>query len=134
VDRDRPYTLIYDGSCKVCRKFVSLLQTWDRRLVLELVPFQQTDIPRRFPWIRDSDFTSSMQLVRNSDGKTWQGAQAVEHILAVLPRGRLVSWMFSIPFARPLAEKLYRWFARNRYHLGCDQHCRPRGEGGNGRG
>jgi predicted DCC family thiol-disulfide oxidoreductase YuxK len=31
--------------------------------------------------------------------------------------------VFSIPFARPLAERFYRWFARNRYRLGCGEHC-----------
>jgi predicted DCC family thiol-disulfide oxidoreductase YuxK len=27
---------------------------------------------------------------------------------------------------RPLAEKFYRWFARNRYRLGCGEHCQLR--------
>jgi predicted DCC family thiol-disulfide oxidoreductase YuxK len=64
-----------------------------------------------------------MQVIRASDGKTWQGAAALEELLKVLPRGRLVSWMFRIPFARPVAEKFYRLFARNRYRIGCGEHC-----------
>ena len=36
------------------------------------------------------------------------------------------SWIFSIPFVRPLAERFYRWFARNRYRLGCGEHCQFR--------
>jgi len=27
---------------------------------------------------------------------------------------------------RPLAERFYRWFARNRYRLGCGEHCQFR--------
>ena len=57
------------------------------------------------------------------DGETWSGAAAIEHLLDVLPRGRLVSWLFKIPFVRGIADKVYRWFARNRYHLGCGKHC-----------
>ena len=66
-----------------------------------------------------------MQLV-GPGGRTWQGAAAIEHILDVLPKGKLVSWIFSIPFVRPLAERFYRWFARNRYKLGCGDHCASR--------
>jgi predicted DCC family thiol-disulfide oxidoreductase YuxK len=46
----------------------------------------------------------------------------VEQLLDVLPKGRFVSWIFSLPFARPVAEKLYRAFARNRYRLACKLH------------
>ena len=28
--------------------------------------------------------------------------------------------------ARPLAERFYRWFARNRYKFGCGEHCQFR--------
>ena len=29
-------------------------------------------------------------------------------------------------FARPLADRFYKWFARNRYKLGCGDHCQLR--------
>jgi predicted DCC family thiol-disulfide oxidoreductase YuxK len=78
-----------------------------------------------FPWIPARAYRDSVQLV-GPDGRTWQGAAAVEHILDLLPRGALLTWVFSIPFARPLAERFYRWFARNRYQLGCGEHCQYR--------
>ncbi|MEO7963147.1 MAG: DCC1-like thiol-disulfide oxidoreductase family protein [Gemmatimonadaceae bacterium] len=53
----------------------------------------------------------------------WQGAAAIEEIVRALPKGRLVSWMFAIPFARPIADRFYRWFARHRRQLGCGSHC-----------
>ena len=60
---------------------------------------------------------------RSQHRDTWQGAAALEHIIDALPKGRLITWIFSIPFVRPLAERFYRWFAMNRYHLGCGEHC-----------
>ena len=65
-------------------------------------------------------------MIRCWDGSTWQAAAALEELLNVLPKGRLISWLFSIPFARPLADRFYRWFARNRYRMGCGQHCAVR--------
>ena len=77
----------------------------------------------RFPWIPQRAYTESVQVIETRTGRTWQGAAALERILDILPKGKLISWIFSIPFARPLAEKFYRWFATNRYKLGCGEHC-----------
>lgn len=123
----RPYTVVFDGHCKVCGKLVKVLRSWDRTDILEIVSSQTPGVPTRFPWIPPRAFLESVQVI-GPGGKTWQGAAAIEQLLDVLPKGRLISWIFSIPFVRPLAERFYRWFARNRYHLGCGEHCAYRPE------
>jgi predicted DCC family thiol-disulfide oxidoreductase YuxK len=117
------YTVVYDGHCKVCGRMVKMLASWDRARDLEIISSQASSVEARFPWIPPRAYAESMQVIRASDGKTWQGAAALEELLKVLPRGRLVSWMFSIPFARRVAEKFYQLFARNRYRVGCGEHC-----------
>jgi len=118
----RDYTVVYDGSCNVCSRIASVLERRDSDKKLEIVPSSGEDVAGRFPWIPPGAYGESLQVIRTADNRTWQGAAAVEQLLDVLPKGRLVSWMFSIPFARPIAEKLYRTFARNRYRLGCKLH------------
>lgn len=122
----RSYTVIYDGNCNVCKKLVGLLDRWDGSGKLEVIPSQGAGVSARFPWIPARAFAESVQVVRASDGRTWQGAAAIEELLDALPRGRWITWLFSIPLARKLAEKFYRWFARNRYHMGCGEHCQLR--------
>ena len=117
------YTVVYDGSCRVCGKIVRGLTKWDRNKQLEIIPSQTPGLDARFPWILANEYSQSLQLIRTLDGTTWQGAASIEQLLDVLPKGRFVSWIFSIPFVRPLGEKFYRWFARNRYRLGCSDHC-----------
>jgi len=119
----RSYTVIYDGDCKVCGRIVKVLTRWDREGELEIIPSQAPSVRERFPWIPARAYVESLQVVRMSDGKTWQGGAALEQLLKVLPKGWLASWLFMIPFARPLAEKFYRWFARNRFRMGCSDHC-----------
>jgi len=119
----RPYTVIYDGHCKVCGKMVKLLTKWDRNRELEIIPSQAPGVQARFPWIPPRAYLESVQVIRTRDGKTWQAATALEELLEVLPKGRLLSWLFKIPFVRPLADRFYRWFARNRYRMGCGEHC-----------
>ena len=118
----REYTVIYDGSCNVCSRVACVLERRDRDNRLEIVPSAAEGVVSRFPWISPDEYRKSLQVVRTTDNRTWQGAAAVEQVLQVLPKGRFVSWIFSIPLARPIAEKLYRSFARNRYRLGCKLH------------
>lgn len=119
------YTVIYDGNCRVCTRLANALRKWDKHQLLEIVPSQAPGVTARFPWIPARAYAEALQMV-GANGETWSGAAAIEHILDVLPKGRLISWFFKIPFMRDLADKFYRWFARNRYRLGCGDHCMTR--------
>jgi predicted DCC family thiol-disulfide oxidoreductase YuxK len=121
----RAYTVVYDGDCRVCTRLAKILREWDHPHRLEVVSSQQQGVMARFPWIPPRAYVEALQLVA-ADGTTWQGAAAIEQLLGVLPRGRLVSWVFRLPFVRGLADRFYRWFARNRYRLGCGAHCLSR--------
>ena len=120
--RQRDYTVVYDGNCNVCRRIVSVLERRDKGNRLEIIPSTAAQASGLFPWIPPAAYAQSLQVIRKTDNHTWQGAAAVEQLLDVLPKGRFVSWIFSVPFARPVAEKLYRAFAKNRYRLGCKLH------------
>lgn len=117
------YAVVYDGHCQVCGRIVKMLARWDRNHDLEIIRSQAAEVSERFPWIPPRAYVESLQVIRIQDGKTWQAAAALEELLEILPKGRLVSWLFAIPLVRPIAEKFYRWFARNRYRLGCGDHC-----------
>lgn len=124
---EAPYTVVFDGQCKVCNRIVRVLGKCDRNHELEIVSSQTPGVQARFPWIPPRAYVDSLQLV-GPGGRTWQGAAAIEQLLDVLPKGKLVSWIFSIPFMRGLADRFYRWFARNRYKLGCADHCQARSQ------
>lgn len=119
------YTVVYDGMCKVCTRLAKVLRNWDKPHKLDIVSSQTPGVMARFPWIPPKAFTEALQMVAR-DGTTWSGAAAIEKLLDVLPKGRFISWIFRIPFARQIADKFYRWFARNRYRLGCGEHCMTR--------
>ena len=121
----RQYTVVFDGDCRVCTRLSNVLRQWDGERALEVVSSQQQGVMARFPWIPPRAYADALQLVA-ADGTTWQGSAAVEQLLHVLPRGRLVAWVFRVPYVRVLADHFYRWFARNRYRLGCGSHCQSR--------
>jgi predicted DCC family thiol-disulfide oxidoreductase YuxK len=115
------YTVVYDGHCNVCTRLANVLRAWDGEL--EVVASQSPGVMERFPWIPPAAYAEALQLV-GPGGTTWQGAAAIEQLLNILPRGRLFSWAFHIPLLRGVADRFYRWFARNRYQFGCGDHCR----------
>lgn len=121
----RPYTCVYDGMCKVCTRLSGVLDKWDRDGLIEVVPSQASGVMARFPWIPAHAYVEALQLI-GPGGQTWSGAAAIEQLLEILPKGKLISWLFKLPFARPIADRLYKWFARNRYKLGCGEHCQLR--------
>jgi predicted DCC family thiol-disulfide oxidoreductase YuxK len=121
----RPYTCVYDGQCKVCTRLTRVLRAWDRNEQIEIVPSQATGVMARFPWIPARAYADALQLI-GPGGRTWSGAAAVEQLLNVLPRGKFISWIFKIPYVRAIADRFYKWFARNRYRLGCGEHCQSR--------
>lgn len=117
------YTLVYDGNCKICGRLVELIKRWDSSHIIQTLPYQDESVGTRFPWISAEAYSRAMQLV-DDHGETWEGAEAVEQLLKILPRGKLLGWVFKLPLGGWLADSFYRWFARNRYRLGCGQHCR----------
>jgi predicted DCC family thiol-disulfide oxidoreductase YuxK len=122
----RAYTVIYDGACRICQGLVRRLGKWDERGLLEIVPSQGAGVGARVPGVAAGGIAEAGELNRGIDRHTRAGGAANEQIIDRLPKGKLVTWVFSIPFVRPLAERFYRWFARNRYRLGCGEHCQFR--------
>jgi predicted DCC family thiol-disulfide oxidoreductase YuxK len=121
----RAYTVVFDGDCKVCTRLSKVLRKWDSPRQLEVVSSQQPGVMARFPWIPPRAYADALQMIA-ADGTTWSGAAAIEQLLNVLPRGGWIAWVFKVPFVRTIADRFYRWFARNRYKLGCGAHCQSR--------
>lgn len=122
----RAYTLVYDGDCRFCVRSADLIASWDRGGAVELVPLQRGGLTQRFPWIPEGAYREAMQLI-GPDNETWSGAAAAEQLVKILPGGRPLGCLFALPFARPVADRVYRLVARNRFRLGCGTHCARRG-------
>ena len=94
----------------------------DRTGRLELLPYQDPAARARFRGVPDEAFEGALQLLLPG-GVRFEGADAVEEVLRLLPAGRIPGLLFWLPRARPLARRVYGWVARNRRRLGCSAHC-----------
>ncbi len=57
------YTVVYDGDCAVCLRFVDHLRRRDPEGTIELVAYREEGVPARFPWIDPARFEEALQLV-----------------------------------------------------------------------
>ena len=108
-------TLIYDGECGFCIRWVSRLKfiTKDN---LDYLASQQ--IFDRFPQISAKDYERSIQWV-DIEGNVFQGIEAVFRALACAPGKTWPLWIYrNIPGLSWVAEKGYQIVSRNRKFFG----------------
>src|SRR2546422_4460702 len=105
-----PASLIYDGACAFCRRWVERAHRCDRDGVLEMVPYQSPDLERRFPAVSREDCARRVHLV-DARGVVYRGAAAAREALRRLPGGRLWSLPFGLPGGLTAAERVYDWVA-----------------------
>ena len=124
MSRAPSYTLVYDGHCRICQRAVAAVRTLDPAGRIDIVASQDAGVRERLRAIPQAAFDEAMHLIA-TDGAVFRGAAALEELLRVLPRTRWFAFIFHVPFARDVADRVYRWVARHRHALGCGEHCRP---------
>jgi predicted DCC family thiol-disulfide oxidoreductase YuxK len=104
--------LVFDGDCGFCRFWIT---RWRHRTgnAVEYTPFQDPDIPRRFPEIARERFARAVQLIE-PDGRVSEAAEAVARLFALARRPSLL-WAYEhVPVVPPVTERAYRAVADHR--------------------
>ena len=113
-------TLLYDGNCGFCRKWVKRWQYLTQDQVL-YEPYQEAGTC--FPEIDPQRFTQSLQLVL-PNGLVLQGAHAVFSSLKGVFYLRWLLWSYErIPGFSGIAEWFYRKVAENRHRVWMNRAC-----------
>ncbi|NIR42775.1 MAG: DUF393 domain-containing protein [Gemmatimonadetes bacterium] len=123
------WVLIYDGDCGFCQRQVRFVERHDTKGRIEAVPFQTAELSRY--GIDRQAAEEAMHLVSPA-GDVWRGPAAAREVLKLLPRLKPLAWLFYLPGAMFVAERVYRWIARRRHRFGCDSAVCRRGTGRDG--
>ena len=107
-------TVLFDGSCSLCRASVARARRFDRHEHIEFLDLHDSQAAIRFPQVNREDAMRLMQAV-DSNGNVFGGVDAWARIGRLLPGWNLVSWLLLVPGIHWLAAKIYAWIARNRY-------------------
>ncbi|ACL23249.1 thiol-disulfide oxidoreductase DCC family protein [Chloroflexus aggregans] len=112
-----PYTMLYDGNCRLCRSQASLVAAYDEYDQIELIDANSAEARARFPEITLDEAMGQLHVV-GPDGTIYRGAEAVRELLLQLPALRGLGELLRLPGALTLAQPVYEFVARNRYLFG----------------
>ncbi len=124
----RRSTLVYDGDCSFCRRWVDRIARGDRSGTFEFVARQTEGLTERFPKLIEGDFNTGMRLI-TPDGTVHVGADAAYQIVRRLGYVRRIAWLYHVPGIHWITRTGYAWIAAHRQSLsgGCDDGtCKPR--------
>jgi predicted DCC family thiol-disulfide oxidoreductase YuxK len=107
-------TVLFDGSCSLCRTSVARTRRFDRHHRIEFLDLHDPQAAARFPQVNREEAMRLMQAV-DSNGRVFAGVGAWARIGRHLPGWNLIAWILLTPGTRWLAAKIYAWIARNRY-------------------
>ncbi len=106
-------TVLFDGTCSLCRASVVRIRPFDRGGRIEFLDLHDADLIRRFPNIDLEQAMRSMQAI-DKQGRVYTGADAWAQIGLKLPGWSLLAWLLLVPGVHGMALIIYRWIARNR--------------------
>ncbi len=128
------YHVIYDGNCNLCVTFAQLLEKFDSGQLFDYIAMQEEATLEQFG-ITAEDCNMGMILIdaRNPE-KRWQGSNAAEEIVNLLPAGNLfiaayrslpgMKWMGDLTYEQ-IRDNRYNWFGKrsstyySAYPFGC---------------
>jgi predicted DCC family thiol-disulfide oxidoreductase YuxK len=107
-------TVLYDGSCSICRGSAERVRRCDAHRRIELLDLHDASVPLRFPQVDHEIAMRWMQAV-DSVGRVYGGVDAWVRIGRLLRGWNLVAWLLLVPGIHWFAARIYSWVARNRY-------------------
>ena len=102
--------IIYNDACSFCRRWAGHLRRWDRAGRITLLPLQDDRAPALAGRPRGA-LEQAVHAVLPT-GEVATGAAAFRAICRFLPGGWLVRTALSLPYALPVAERVYHSIAR----------------------
>lgn len=108
---DVPLTVIYDGTCNLCRGSKERLERWKTADRFRFVMLQSPETKALLPGMSEEALAGQMHVLEGA--QVYGGADGWYRLMRYAPLwSAWLAWVTPRFVARPL----YRWIARNRFH------------------
>lgn len=107
-------TLFYDGTCPLCVNEINHLKRLDQNRRIAFEDIHAEDFTNRYPDV-DREEASAI-LLGDVHGRRIRGLDVTHRAWSLVGRGWLTAplrW----PLIRPVADRVYLWFAPRRYRI-----------------
>jgi len=111
------YSVIYDGHCNLCVNLVRSLESLDEGQRLQYIPMQDRVALARYG-LTPADGQAGMIVLNQSDpSQRWQGSDAAEVIVQLLPLAASLVKGYQASWLKPLGDQFYAYLRDRRYAL-----------------
>jgi predicted DCC family thiol-disulfide oxidoreductase YuxK len=114
----RPYILIYDGQCRLCRGAVRLIWRLGPDRPLQTIDFHDSGRMAQVPQVDPAQAAQSVILV-SPDGRQFRAYEAIVGVIGILPAIAWLSPLLRLTVVRPLGDRVYAWVAAHRHQISC---------------
>lgn len=116
----RRFTVLFDGSCGLCRKTMAVISALDvmKRVEIRDALSEWPALAGRFPSLTQADCLASMRVVR-SDGKVYDGFEGYRALAWALPLWWPLLPLMYAPGVPAIGRAIYGRVAVGRYQTGC---------------
>jgi predicted DCC family thiol-disulfide oxidoreductase YuxK len=113
-EKRQTWTVLYDAECGFCAWVLSGLLAWDGAHRLRPMALQHSEARDLLAGVQSAERMASWHLI-SPGGTRYSGGAAVEHVLRLLPGGRMPAAAFT--HFPGLTEKTYLWVADHRSQI-----------------
>jgi predicted DCC family thiol-disulfide oxidoreductase YuxK len=118
----RRATLVFDGRCGVCTRFVRVMKRLDRKQRVTAMPYQKPAVPASVGLTAEACKKAAWAVT--PEGRRYRGAGAVNLAVAVALDTNLPYAFYRLPLIKRAQDRAYDWIAANRHRLrGDEPHC-----------
>jgi predicted DCC family thiol-disulfide oxidoreductase YuxK len=115
-------TLIFDGRCGVCTRYVRIIKRFDRKQRITAVPYQMPGVPASAGLTVEACRRAAWAVT--PEGHRYRGAMAVNLVVAVALGTKLPYAFYRLPLIKCAQDRAYDWIAANRRRLpGDEPYC-----------
>ncbi|MCL9777149.1 thiol-disulfide oxidoreductase DCC family protein [Vibrio methylphosphonaticus] len=107
-------TIFYDGTCPLCKKEMAALTKHDENNKIDTVDIY-SDAFEAYPQIDRVEANTILHAL-DEDGRLWLGLDVTYHAWKLVGKG----WLYAPlrwRFIKPIADRCYLYFAKNRYQI-----------------
>jgi len=116
ADEGRGGVLLYDGACPFCSREAAQLKRADTKKRVRFVDISDPAFdPGAFDLSREA--VDAQLHFFDADGRLFRAMDAVRAMYRAVGQGRRMAWT-GLPLIRPVFDRFYRVFARNRLRWG----------------
>ena len=124
--KNKTITVLYDGLCPLCKREIRHIKRLDKHNRIEAVNIAEADFNPALYGCTFSQVNGQIHAFL-PDGTCITGMEVFRQLYSSLGLGFLINWT-KLPVAQQVTNKMYSWFARNRYKLtgrSNEQHNNP---------